>query len=148
MDFELSFDYQVVFLIKKVSGRFDWQENKRCFENLGLCSVYTEKHNIKHDWFFFKDFIYFLFFLLPKAPQYIAVCSSCGSFQLWRVGRCLSVAWRAVPCPRPVFEPWAAAAERANLTTRPWSRLPHDEFLFSISSSSLSSTVDNSRQNG
>ena len=43
--------------------------------------------------------------------------SSCGN-----VGCHLSVAWQAVPRPRPGFEPakpWAAEAERANLTTRP-----------------------------
>ena len=40
------------------------------------------------------------------------------------MGRHLNVAWRAVPCPCPGSEPWAAAAERANLTTRPrgWPR--------------------------
>ena len=32
------------------------------------------------------------------------------------------MAWQAVPCLRPGSEPWAAAAERASLTTRPRSR--------------------------
>ena len=38
------------------------------------------------------------------------------------MGHHLNVAWWAVPCPRPGSEPWAATAERANLTTQPWSQ--------------------------
>ena len=41
------------------------------------------------------------------------------------MGHRLNVAWRAAPCLRPGSEPWAAAAERANLTTWPWSRPPN-----------------------
>ena len=44
---------------------------------------------------------FFLLLLLPKAPQYIAVYSSCRSFRLCYVGCCLSMAWwvvcRSVP---------------------------------------------------
>ena len=38
------------------------------------------------------------------------------------MGRRLNVAWRVVPCLCPGSEPWATAAERTNLTTRPRSR--------------------------
>ena len=39
--------------------------------------------------FFFKRFYFFLF--LPKAPGTQLYTLHCGSFQLWHVGRCLSV---------------------------------------------------------
>ena len=66
----------------------------------------------------------FFFFpsLLPKAPQYIVVYSTCECLCLWHVGRSLSVAWRAVPCWHQRSEsakPLAAEAEYANLTARP-----------------------------
>ena len=46
------------------------------------------------------------------------------------MGRHLDVAWRAVPCLRPGSEPWAAAAECANLTTRPQSQPPKEYILY------------------
>ena len=61
-------------------------------------------------------------FLLPKAPHYMVVYSSCECLWLCYVGCCLSMAWWAVPCPHPGSEPtkpWAAKAECTNLTTRP-----------------------------
>ena len=60
--------------------------------------------------------------LLPKALQYIVVSSSCERLWFCYVGRCLYMAWWAVPCLGPESElakPWATNAERANLTTRP-----------------------------
>ena len=76
------------------------------------------------------DVFFFFLLYLPNPPctqLYILVAgpSSCG---MWDVGRRLNVAWWAVPCPRPGSEPWAAAAELANLTTRPRSR-PQKNFL-------------------
>ena len=56
----------------------------------------------------------------PKAPQYIVVYSSCRTFWLCYVGRCLSMAWWAVLGPCLASEPakhWAAEVEHANLTT-------------------------------
>ena len=73
----------------------------------------------------------FCSFLLPKAPQYIVVYSSCERLWLCYVGHNLSMAWWAVlgPCPgsKPA-KPWATEAEHANLTTRPWGQLP--DFLW------------------
>ena len=60
--------------------------------------------------------------LLPKAPRYIAVYSSCECFWLCYVGRRLSVTWWAVPCSCPGCEPAKPSGvevELANLTTRP-----------------------------
>ena len=60
---------------------------------------------------------FFLLLLLPKAPQYIVVYSSCRSFWLCCVGCYLSMAWWAVPCRHPGSEPakpWAAEAEHVN----------------------------------
>ena len=65
---------------------------------------------------------FFFLLLLAKVHQYIVVHSSCRSFWLCYVGRCLSMAWWVVPCPRPGSErvkPWAAKAEHGNLTTWP-----------------------------
>ena len=65
----------------------------------------------------------FVLLLLPKAPRYIVIYSSCRSFWLCYVGHCLSMAWRAVPCPHPwseLVKPWATKAKHAHLTTRPW----------------------------
>ena len=65
------------------------------------------------------------FLLLPKAPQYIVVYSSCRSFWLSYVGRHLSMTWWVVPHPHPGSEPakpWVLKAERRNLTTRSWGR--------------------------
>ena len=45
------------------------------------------------------------------------------------MGHRFNVAWRVVPCPRPGSEPWAATAERTNLTTGPRSRPPVISFL-------------------
>ena len=61
------------------------------------------------------------FFLLPKTPRYIAVYSSCECLWFCYMGPHLNMTWPSVPCPRPGSEPakpWAAKAERANLT--PW----------------------------
>ena len=44
---------------------------------------------------------FLLLLLLPKAPQYIVAYSSCDCLWLCYVGRCLRIAWSAVPCPRP-----------------------------------------------
>ena len=69
----------------------------------------------------------FFFLLLPKAPQYIVVYSSCGSFWLCYVGCHLSMAQQAVPCPRLGSEPakrWATKVEHANLTTQPRHQAP------------------------
>ena len=66
--------------------------------------------------------LFFFFCFIFPTPPYIVVYLSCRSFQLWDVGRSLNMAWRVVPCPRPGSEPWATAAERTNLTTRPRSR--------------------------
>ena len=66
--------------------------------------------------------IFFFFFLLPKAPQYTVVYSSCECLWLWHVGRCLSMAWQAGPCPcmrSELAKPWATEGELVNLTTRP-----------------------------
>ena len=55
----------------------------------------------------------FFFLLLPEAPRYIVVYSSCECLWLCYVGRCLSMAW-GVPCPHPGSEPakhWANKAE-------------------------------------
>ena len=60
------------------------------------------------------------FLLLPKAPQYIVLYSSCRSFWLCYVGHCHSVAWWAVLglCPgSELTKPWATEAECVNLTT-------------------------------
>ena len=68
--------------------------------------------------------LFFSFFLLlPKASQDIVVYYSCRSFWLSCVRLCLSVAWWAVLslCQgSELVKPWAAKAEQANLTTRPW----------------------------
>ena len=75
---------------------------------------------------------FFLLLLLPKAPQYIAVYSSCRSFWLCYVGRSLSMAWWVVPCLCPGSErakPWATEAEHMNLTTQPWGRPLISSFL-------------------
>ena len=77
---------------------------------------------------------FFLLLLLPKAHQYVVVYSSCRSFWLCCVGRCLSMAWWAVLCPCPGSEParpQAAKVEHTNLTTRPrgW---PRDSVLWSF----------------
>ena len=53
------------------------------------------------------------------------------------MGHCLSVAWWAVPCPHPGSElekPWAAEAEHANPTTRPWGRPQEILFLTATTS--------------
>ena len=53
----------------------------------------------------------------------IVIYSSCRSFWLCYVGRRLSMAWWVVlgPClGSELAKPWAAEAEHANLTTRPW----------------------------
>ena len=47
----------------------------------------------------------FLLFLLPKAPHYIVVYSSCECLWLCYVGHHLSMAWWAVPCPHAGSEP-------------------------------------------
>ena len=80
-------------------------------------------YNSENSKFCFKDFI-FLFFS-PEPPGTQLYIFSCGSFLLWHVGRCLSMAWWVVPCPRPGSKPvklWAVEAELANLTTWPWGR--------------------------
>ena len=65
---------------------------------------------------------FFLSLLLPKAPQYIVVYSSCRSFWLCCVGHHLRLAWWAIQrlCPgSKLVKPQAAEAECANLTTQP-----------------------------
>ena len=77
---------------------------------VGWCSL-------KHFFFFFL-----LLVLLPKTPQYIVVYSSCRSFWLCCVGRCLSMAWWAMPCScsgSELAKPRATEAECTNLTTQP-----------------------------
>ena len=67
-------------------------------------------------------FFFLLLLLLPRAPQYIVVYSSCRSFWFCYVGGHLSTAWWWVlgPCPgSELAKPWAAEAERASLTTQP-----------------------------
>ena len=63
----------------------------------------------------------FFVFLLPKAPPYIVVYSSCRSFWLCYVGCCLSMArWAMLgPCPgTELAKAWAAKAEHMNLITQ------------------------------
>ena len=74
------------------------------------------------------------FFLLPKAPQHIAVYSSCQCLWWCHVGRHPSMAQQVVPCPHPGSKPakrWATEAERANLTTWPRGR-PLLQFLVAL----------------
>ena len=62
------------------------------------------------------------FLLLPKAPQYMVVYTSCRSFCFCYVGLHLSMAWWAVLGPLLGSQPMksqAAKAERMNLTTWP-----------------------------
>ena len=92
--------------------------------------------------------LYTLFFLLPKAPQYKVVYSSCRSFQFCYVGHRLSMAWRAVLGPSPGSEavtPWATEAEHSNLTTQPqgqpWNFIPLKSTILPILSFWNTSTV-------
>ena len=67
------------------------------------------------------------FFLLPKAPKYIVLCSSCRSFWFAMWDATSTMVWRAVLGPYPGSEQaksWAAEAECVNLTTTP-DRQPH-----------------------
>ena len=82
--------------------------------------------------FFFKSFAPELisaanlfFLLLPKAPEYIVVYSSCRSFWLCYVGCHLSTTGQVVPGLRPGSKPvksWTTKPEHAKLTTRPRGR--------------------------
>ena len=63
---------------------------------------------------------HFFFSFSPKPPRFIVVYSSCRSFWLCYVGRCLSMAWWVVPCLRLGSQPvksLATKVERAKLTT-------------------------------
>ena len=62
------------------------------------------------------------FLLLPQAPQYIVVYFNCRSFWLCYVGRCLSLAWRAMLGPRPgskLAKIWVPEVAPVNLNTQP-----------------------------
>ena len=62
----------------------------------------------------------FLLLLLPKAPQYIVVRSSCECLWLCYVGRLLSMAWWTLLGPHPGSEPGKPrAVEAADWATRP-----------------------------
>ena len=78
-------------------------------------------------------------------PRYIVAYFSCGSFWLCYVGCRLNMAWWVVPCPCPGSEPvkpWAAEAERANLTTWPEGRpLPRPSLKWMLLWLGLASTV-------
>ena len=75
---------------------------------------------------------FFLLLLLPKVPQYTVVYSSFECLWLCYGGRCLSMAWQALPClspgPKPV-KPWATEGEHANSTTRQQGRPPEENFF-------------------
>ena len=99
------------------------------------CSCYALNRDEHCPWnnFFFKIGTWtnkccqsssFFSALSSQTPLYIVGYLSCRSFESWDVGRRLNAAWRAVPCPCPGSEPWAAAAEHATLTTWPRSRPP------------------------
>ena len=65
----------------------------------------------------------FSFLLLPKAPQYLVVYSSCRSFLLCYMGCHLSIAWWVVLGWHPgsgLTKLWTTEVECVNLTTWPW----------------------------
>ena len=69
----------------------------------------------------FLFFFLFFSFSSPQSPQSIVVYSSCRSFWLCCMGRCLSMAWWAVPCLLPGSEwakLWAAEVEPKNLNAQ------------------------------
>ena len=108
---------------------FDWENDRgninQSKNNVGI----RKQYDITLEFFFLKIGTwaniccqFSFFFLLPKAPQYTIVYSSCECLCLCYVGRHLSMAWWVVPCLRSgckPAKPQAAEAERVNLTTRP-----------------------------
>ena len=89
---------------------------------------------------------FFLPLLLPEAPQYIVVYSSCRSFWLCYVGCCLNMAWWAVPCPHPGSElvftlGCQSSVRQPNHSARGW---PHLKFLKAIKQ--CNKTLDKNKQ--
>ena len=80
----------------------------------------------------YQSSFFLLLPLLPKAPWYIVVYSSCELLWLCYLGHHLSTAWWAVPCPCPGSEPAKPWPPKRSKRTQ---RLGHRATPNSLSSS-------------
>ena len=120
-------DYVNFCALKKLSSFSHWAVN--IFSFLIVLQLHYAVPRL--DLFLFLDFI---FPSSAQTSQCMVAYSSCGSFQLCHVGRCLSVAWWAVLGPWPGSEsakPRTAEEEHAKPTTWPRGRLL-GLFLFTL----------------